>query len=95
MKALLRRIGLGLLCVLMLAQGADMVLRPQRYAHGQREQHRESNSKARALQSILWLGADQFGAPATGIGLGSAAALGLIFVFKARKPAREDEQQRR
>lgn len=96
MKAMLRRVGVGLLCVLMIAQGADMVLRSGRYIKGQREQHRESNSKARAMQAILWLGADQFGAPATGIGLGSAAMVGLVFVFKGgRKPTREDEKQRR
>lgn len=95
MKALLRRMALGLVCVLMIAQGADMVLRPERYAKGQREQHRETNSKAQAMQAILWLGADQFGAPATGIGLGSAAMVGLVFVFKGRKAPREDERQRR
>jgi hypothetical protein len=86
MKALLRRMALGLVCVLMIAQGADMVLRPQRYAKGQREQYRETESKARTLQLILWLGADKFGAPATGFALGSAAMVGLVFVCKGRQP---------
>lgn len=83
MKAGLRRAALGLLCVLMIAQGADMVIRPNRYTKGQREQYEERTSKARALQIILWAGADTVGAPATGAALGVLAGVGLLAVFAA------------